>query len=45
MAGNSSDTRSQSKKKIIFSVYNFIKELSKQNEIVPSMFAKPKSNS
>jgi len=38
MAGNSSDTRSESKK-IIFSVYNFIKDLSEQNEIVPSMFA------
>lgn len=31
-------TRSQSKK-IIFSVYNFIKDLSKQDEIVPYMFA------
>ncbi|CAI6352495.1 unnamed protein product [Macrosiphum euphorbiae] len=38
MAGNSSDTRSQTKK-IIFSVYNFIKDLSKQDEIDPSMFA------
>jgi hypothetical protein len=38
MAGSSSDTRSQSKK-IIFSVYKFIKDLSKQDEIIPSMFA------
>ncbi|XP_060861789.1 uncharacterized protein LOC132938795 [Metopolophium dirhodum] len=37
MAGSSSDTRSQSKK-IIFSVYNFIKDLSLQDEIDPSMF-------
>jgi len=38
MAGSSSDTRSQSKK-IIFSVYKFIKDLSKQDEIIPSIFA------
>jgi len=37
MAANSFDTRSQTKK-IIFSVYKFIKDLSKKEDIVPSMF-------
>ncbi|KAL4131578.1 hypothetical protein QTP88_008871 [Uroleucon formosanum] len=36
MAGSSSDSQTN---KIFFSVYNFIKDLSLQDEIVPSMFA------
>jgi len=38
MAGSSSNTCNENKK-IFFLVYNFMKDLSKQDEIVPSMFA------